>query len=76
MTNVDLLSVYPAARLALIEARRARGIRQYEVAAMLNVSWPYYSMIELGEVTPEPRVAEKIEKMLGINILEEYHDAR
>lgn len=32
-------------------------------------------MIELGEVTPEPRIADKIEKMPGINILEENHDA-
>lgn len=70
MTTDELLAVYPAARLALIEARRARGITQKAASSMLNVSWPYYRRIELGEVTPEPRIAGKIARLFGIDILE------
>lgn len=63
--NEDLRERYPDVRNDLIAARRARGITQYEAAMRLNVSWPYYSMIELGEVTPEPRLAAKITKLTG-----------
>lgn len=63
--NEDLRERYPNVRNDLIAARRARGITQYEAAMRLNVSWPYYSMIELGEVTPEPRLAAKITKLTG-----------
>lgn len=70
MTNDELLDVYPDARIALIDARCARRIKQYEAAAMLNVSWPYYRKIELGEVTPKPRIAGKIARIFEIDILE------
>lgn len=63
--NEDLRERYPNVRNDLIAARRARGITQYEAAMRLDVSWPYYSMIELGEVTPEPRLAAKITKLTG-----------
>lgn len=63
MTNDELLDVYPLARITLIEARRARGITQRSAAMKLDVSWPYYRRIELGEVTPEPWLAEKITKL-------------
>ena len=63
--NEDLRERYPNVRNDHIAARRARGITQYEAAMRLNVSWPYYSMIELGEVTPEPRLAVKITKLTG-----------
>lgn len=71
MNNDELLDVYPAARVALIEARKALGLKQYEAAAKLDVSWPYYSKIELGMATPEPHLADKIEKLTGVNVLEE-----
>lgn len=71
MNNDELMDVYPNARIALIEARKSRGLKQYEAAAILNVAWPYYSMIELGEVTPEPRLAAKITKLTGYEWEEE-----
>lgn len=71
MTNEDLLSRYPNVRNGLIAARRARGMAQYDAARRLGISWPYYSMIELGEVTPEPRLAAKITKLTGYEWEEE-----
>ncbi len=71
MSNEDLLDVYPAARVALIEARQALGLKQYEAAAKLNISWRYYRMVELGEATPYPRLAERITKLTGYEWEEE-----
>lgn len=65
MTNEELLDVYPNVRNGLIAARRAREITQYEAARRLDVAWRYYSLVELGEATPEPRLAAKITKLTG-----------
>lgn len=68
--NEDLRERYPNVRNDLIAARRARGVTQREAAMRLDVSWPYYSMIELGEVTQEPRLAVKITKLTGYELEE------
>lgn len=70
----ELLDVHPAARVALIEAREALGLKQYEAAAKLDISWRYYSMVELGEATPYPRLAERITKLTGYEWEEEICD--
>ena len=71
MISEELRERYPNVRNDLIAARRALGISQKEAAEMFNVSWQYYSMVELGLAVPYPRLAEWIEKKFGINVLEE-----
>ncbi len=71
MTNEELRGLYPNVRNNLIAARRSRGVTQRDAAIKLDVSWPYYSMIELGETTPYPKLAEKITKMFGYEWEEE-----
>ena len=63
--TAEILARHPAARVGLIEARMQRGLKQYEAAALRNVSWPYYSLIEIGEVTPYPELAARITKLTG-----------
>ena len=65
MSNEQLIARYPNVRNKLIDARRARGLPQYKAALLLNISWPYYSLIELGEVTPYPELAARITKLTG-----------
>ena len=67
----DIQARHPEARIDLIRARKERGVKQYEAAAILNVAWPYYSMIELGEILPYAELAARIERLLGVNVLKE-----
>lgn len=56
------------ARIKLIEARKARGWTQEDVAEHVGISRAYYTNIELGRKTPSLRVAFMIAKALNRDI--------
>ena len=50
----------------LREARKDRGFTMRDVAARVDISPGYYSMIEHGQKTPSGSVAVKLSKLLGV----------
>jgi transcriptional regulator with XRE-family HTH domain len=47
-------------------ARKARGLKQIEVAAKANVSPNHYARLERGEIKPKYEMIEKLAKALGV----------
>lgn len=54
----------PAFRTEIALLRKASGLQQKEVAAMLNRSLGHYQMVELGTRISQP-IVDRVRAMLG-----------
>lgn len=61
-------------RTSLIEARKAIGYTQEDMAARLGISASHYSMIESGDRTPSLPLARKISQLLHMPIEQLFFD--
>lgn len=50
--------------------RRAKGLRQYQLAERLGISEVRVSRIETGRTVPTPELSEQISVMLGVAVEE------
>jgi transcriptional regulator with XRE-family HTH domain len=48
--------------------RRARGLRQYQLAERLGISEVRVSRIETGRTVPTPELSGKISELLGVAV--------
>ncbi len=72
VTSEDLVENY--GRL-IKKARESEGMTQEELAAKLMIKTTLLSKIEREEITPDIRLARKIEKVLNIKLLEKLQPA-
>lgn len=56
----------PKVRDWLISARKNKNLTQQEIADKLNITRVSYGRYENGERTPKPKIAKKIENLLGV----------
>lgn len=55
--------------------REKKGIKQEDFAKIINEKWSLVSGIESGKIKPSIELAKKIEKNLGIKIVEEIENS-
>ncbi|MFC2174353.1 multiprotein bridging factor aMBF1 [archaeon] len=58
------------------DARGKKGLKQEELARKINESTSVINHLESGKLTPSKKLAQKLEKALGIKIIEAISDER
>ncbi len=51
----------------LIDKRKERGLEQFEVSQLADITQQYYSYIECGMRRPSPDIAQKLGEILGFD---------
>jgi transcriptional regulator with XRE-family HTH domain len=54
--------------MRLRDARKARGLSQQELATKLEVSQPYVSGLESGNIRPADEIKNRIESLLAVSV--------